>query len=313
MRVSTSMMYTDFTRNINRNSSKLQKYQNQLSTLNEYSKSSDNPIEFAKIINLTDQISQNKYFNETINDAISWSNSQDGALSNASDSFHRIRQLITSSATGTQGSEEMEANKKEIMSEIEGIVDALNTNFDGRYIFGGQNTKQAPFEVVKNDKGELVEIKYHGTDSKDGQVKTNLGREISKGVTIDLITDGNLFINEKGTDADPDNLSSFFNEVITAINDGDQDALSGPLLEKVSIHSENFVNVRSQIGTLSNRLSAAKDRNEMESLNLKQVLSNKQDVDIAEKYMNFSKELISYQASLSMGTKILQTSILDYV
>lgn len=319
MRVSNSTIYTEFNRNMANNLNRLRKYQDQLNSFAEYSKSSDNPLVFAKIINMNDSITQNENYNSTIGDSMAWGKTQDSALESATDSLHRIRQLIESSATGTQGSAEMGANKKEIISEIEGIVDSLNTNFDGRYIFGGKNTKTPPFEIVKDNDGDIVEVKYNGTKdvkNPDGTVTPkdgNLPRVIAKGVTVDLISDGRLFMKEEGTEADPENLSTFFTDVIKAINSDDKDKLSNELLAKVDVHTENFVNIRSRIGTVTNRFEAAKDRNENETINLKEVLSEKQDVDVVQKYMEFANQMVAYQASLSMGTKIMQTSILDYV
>ncbi|MBP1042014.1 flagellar hook-associated protein 3 [Vagococcus sp. BWB3-3] len=319
MRVSNSTTYREFNRNMAINQNRLQKYQNQLNSLTEYSKSSDNPLMFAKIININDSIAQNVNYNSTIGDSMAWGKTQDSALASATDSLHRIRQLIESSATGTQGKEEMLANKNEIISEIEGIVDSLNTNFDGRYIFGGKNTKTAPFEIVKDTDGNISEIKYHGTKDQigaDGSVIAkdgNLSREIATGVSVDLISDGRLFMNEEGTETDPENLSTFFSDIMTAINSDDKEALSGKLLAKIDVHTENFVNVRSRIGTVTNRFEAAKERNESENTNLKEVLSEKQDVDVIQKYMEYSNQMLAYQASLSMGTKIMQISILDYI
>ncbi|MFI3604783.1 flagellar hook-associated protein 3 FlgL [Vagococcus fluvialis] len=319
MRVSNSTIYTEFNRNMANNLNRLRKYQDQLNSFSEYSKSSDNPLVYAKIINMNDSIVQNEYYNSTIADSMAWGKTQDSALESATDSLHRIRQLIESSATGTQGNSELQANKKEIMSEIEGIVDSLNTNFDGRYIFGGKNTKTPPFEIVKDDKGDIVEVKYNGTKDKvnpDGTVTSqdgNLPRVIATGVTVDLISDGRLFMKEEGTADNPENLSTFFSDVIKAINSDDKDKLSNELLAKVDVHTENFVNIRSRIGTVTNRFEAAKDRNENETINLKEALSEKQDVDVVQKYMEFANQMVAYQASLSMGTKIMQTSILDYV
>lgn len=319
MRVSNSTIYTEFNRNMTSNLTRLKKYQEQLNTFSEYSKSSDNPLVFAKIINMNDSISQNENYKSTISDSVAWGKTQDAALDSATESLHRIRQLIESSANGTQGSTEMEANKKEIMSEIGGIVDSLNTNFDGRYIFGGKNTTTLPFEIVKDSNGDITEIKYNGTKDTieaDGSVTKNNGnlpRVIANGVTVDLISDGRLFLNEKGSGASPDNLSSFFSDVIKAVNSDDKEKLSGDLLKKIDSHTENFVNIRTQIGTTNNRLESAKERNEYETLNLKEALSEKQDVDVVQKYLEFSNQMMTYQASLSMGTKIMQTSILDYV
>jgi len=48
-------------------------------------------------------------------------------------------------------------------------------------------------------------------------------------------------------------------------------------------------------------------------LNLTETLSNKQDVDVAEKYMEYQNQMTAYQATLAMGTKIMQMTILDYI
>ena len=109
-----------------------------------------------------------------------------------------------------------------------------------------------------------------------------------------------------------DNLGSFFSEVLTALDADDTEKLSG-LLDRADQEIENVVSNRSKTGAIFNRLSATLERNDSENLNLKTLLSENQDIDLAEKYMQFTMEKSAYQASLSMGTKILQTSILDYL
>ena len=305
MRISNNITYSDFIRNLGTNASNVHKTLNQLSSLKEVSKSSENPLLISKIMNLTGSINQNATFGSTIKDSISWSKVQDSTLDNVSKSMLRIRSLIQSSANGTNGDDELKANKAEIEEEIEGIVEALNTNYDGRYILGGTSTTTPPFEIVKED-GEIVGIKYNGT-SKD------LPREIANGVSVDLLSDGSRLMKETGTESDPENLSTYFNDLLSALRNDDKEALGGKLLEAHDEYANHFVNVRSQIGALYNRLEAASDRNETEKLNLTETLSNKQDIDFVEKYMEFSNQMTAYQSTLAMGTKIMQLTILDYV
>lgn len=308
MRVTNTMVYKDFLRNLDTNMNKAQKYQNQLSSLEEISKSSDDPLLMSKILNLQSSISANENYASTIKDALSWSQTQDSALSSVTDSLQRIRTLIESSGTDSQGADELAANKSEIVSEIESMVDSLNTNFDGRYIFSGQKTQTRPFEVVKNTAGEVTGIQYNGSENAG-----SLEREVAKGVSIDMICDGKQILNESGTADVPDNLSTFFSDVLTALNNGDTAKLSGVLLEKADDYTENVVDLRTRIGATYNRLEATQERNTSEKTNLNEVLSNKQGIDLAEKYMEYSNQMVAYQASLAMGTKVLQTSILDYL
>ncbi|MGX7393789.1 flagellar hook-associated protein FlgL [Carnobacterium mobile] len=307
MRVTDSLMSQSFLRNLSTNTKNMQKYQEQLSSLKEVNRPSDDPLRVSKILDLNNTIVQNDQYKTTINDAVQWTNVQDSALSSATKSLQRIKTLIQSSANDTLSHSDRQANKAEIASEIHGVVDALNTNFGGRYVFSGMNTTERPFDVTTID-GEITGITYSGTKEGDG----NLSREIAPGVSIQLNTDGREFINEQGTAESPDNLGSFFKDVMHALNTDDTEKLSG-LLDRADKQIENVVSNRAKTGAVFNRLEATLERNDSEKLNLKSMLAENQDIDLAEKYMQFTMEKTAYQASLAMGTQILQTNILDYL
>ena len=304
MRVTTRLMSNSYLRNLNRQTSKVQKYQHQLSSLKEVSKPSDDPLTVSKIMDLNNSIVQNDYYQSTIEDAIDWTNVQDAALGQATNALGRIQNLIQSAANGTMSEEDRLAIKYNVEGEIEAFVDALNTNFGGRFVFGGQATTTQPFEVDRTDEGQIIGIKTpENTD--------NLEREVSPGVTVSLLTNGEKLVNN-----DDFNLNDFFGDVLKAL-DSDEPAelskLGGDYLDTADKAFNNMVDKRAEVGAVFNRLEAAKSRNETESLNLKSMLSNKEDIDLAEKFMEYSMEMIAYESSLQMGTRILQTNILNYL
>ncbi len=304
MRVSSNVTYNDFIKNLNRNAVKVQKTLNQLSSLQEVSQSSDNPLLVSKIINLNVSLGKNATYAQEIKDSISWSNTQDGALESVSSSMNRIRTLMQASGTATAGKEEVKANKNEIQQELRSVVVALNTNFDGRYVFAGQATDKAPYEVIEDDNGEVIGIQYNGTSD-------DLPREIADGVTVNLVTDGSKMMA-----AGEEKLDTFVEDLMAALNegeDGNKDQLSGSLMERIDKLSSNFVDNRTHIGAVANRLKAAEARNESEKLSMRQSLSERQDVDVAEKYMEYQNQMLAYKTTMAMGTQIMQTTILDYV
>ena len=304
MRVSSNVTYNDFIKNLNRNAVKVQKTLNQLSSLQEVSQSSDNPLLVSKIINLNVSLGKNATYAQEIKDSISWSNTQDGALESVSSSMNRIRTLMQASGTATAGKEEVKANKNEIQQELRSVVAALNTNFDGRYVFAGQATDKAPYEVIEDDNGEVIGIQYNGTSD-------DLPREIADGVTVNLVTDGSKMMA-----AGEEKLDTFVKELMAALNegeDGNKDQLSGSLMERIDKLSSNFIDNRTHIGAVANRLKAAEARNETEKLSMTQSLSERQDVDVAEKYMEYQNQMLAYKTTMAMGTQIMQTTILDYV
>ena len=301
MRVTTRLMSNSYLRNLNRQTSKVQKYQHQLSSLKEVSKPSDDPLTVSKIIDLNNSIIQNDYYQTTIDDAIDWTNVQDSALGQATNALGRIQTLIQSAATDTMAPEDRQAVKSNILGEMDSFMDSLNTNFGGRYVFSGQNTTTKPFDI-----DATAGLTYTSGNEK------NLPREVSPGVTVDLLTDGSKLLDVDGEDGVFE-IGTFFNKVLAAIDANDTEALSGSLLKNADEAFGNIVDKRAEVGAVFNRLEAAKSRNETESLNLKSMLSNKEDIDLAEKYMEYSMEMIAYESTLQMGTRILQTNILNYM
>ena len=305
--------------NINRSQGKLEKYNNQLSSMKEISKPSDDPLRASQIMNLNNSLIQNEEFSVTIADTTDWTNMQDSALENATNSLRRITTLIQSASTGTMSDSDRQAIKAEMETEISTMVDSLNTNFGGKYVFSGMNTTTKPFEISRDTAGAMTGIQYQGTvDETDANgnvvpVKADLSRTIATGVDVSLKTDGRQLMNEQGTLAEKDDLGIFLTDALKALDANDTEALSGKLLARSNAETENVVNMRTEIGAISNRLKSAQERNTSENINLKSTRSNKQDVDLAEKYMEFTMEQQAFQAALSMGTKILQTNILDYL
>ena len=319
MRITDRITSTNMIQSINRSQGKLEKYNNQLSSMKEISKPSDDPLRASQIMNLNNSLIQNEEFSVTIADTTDWTNMQDSALENATNSLRRITTLIQSASTGTMSDSDRQAVKAEMETEISTLVDSLNTNFGGKYVFSGMNTITKPFEIIRDAAGAMTGIQYQGTvDETDANgnvvpVKADLSRTIATGVDVSLKTDGRQLMNEQGTPAEKDDLGTFLTDALKTLDANDTEALSGKLLARSNVETENVVNMRTEIGAISNRLKSAQERNTSENINLKSIRSNKQDVDLAEKYMEFTMEQQAFQASLAMGTKILQTNILDYL
>ncbi len=306
MRISTNMVNADFLNNLATTTNKVQSTMNQLASLKEVNKASDNPLLVSKILDLNVSISQNSSYATTISDAKDWTATQDGALQLVEKSMNNIRNIVVDvNNSGTLTDSEFKAYRSELQQEIGTVVDAMNTNYDGRYIFGGSKTTEPPFEVMKDANGEVNGLKYNGDE-------TNLAREISNGVSINLLTNGNSVMNAQGAGKD---LGTFFNELVADLDKHDEASIAdlSKKLGEVDVFKNNIVNYNTRIGAIENRIDAAKDRNDSEKITLKNTLSTRQDVDIAQKYMEYQNQMLAYKSTLAMGTKIMQTTVLDYM
>ncbi len=305
MRITNSTLTGNYLRNLNRNLKQMQKYQNQLSTGKEISKPSDNPMLVARIMGLDSSVRMNEQYERNIDDALGWTDTADGAMNEMTSVVQRARELVVYGANGTLSSTDKLALRDEVVQLKEQMVQLLNTNYDGRYIFGGQKTTESPFSIDADNK-----MIYAGGKNIDGEGQ--LSREIAQGVTVQIEGDGSMITTAIG--AENEDFGALLDKVISALeNEEESKDLSGVLLGDMDAHLDNVIRFRSRMGAVYNRLEAAKERNASENLSMTELLSKSEDIDIAEKMMEFSMMSTVYQASLSTGAKILQPSLLDYI
>ncbi|MCL6459837.1 MAG: flagellar biosynthesis protein FlgL, partial [Gorillibacterium sp.] len=71
--------------------------------------------------------------------------------------------------------------------------------------------------------------------------------------------------------------------------------------------------VRADVGAKTNRIELAQDRLSDINVNLQTLQSKVEDVDVAGLITNMKTEENVYQSSLSVGAKLLQTSLIDFI
>ena len=299
MRITNSIMTKSYLNNLSKNLSSLAKLQEKGSTGKQVNRLSDDPITGNKIMNLRNNILENENYNKTIEQVLSWNNVQDTALQDATKSIRHIRDL-TIRAAKSQSQEERDAISGEVEQEVKALKDIFNTNYDGRYVFGNQRTKTPPFEFD----GDGI-LRY--TANQNGDNNNKIKREVGQGIEIELMTDGARLNGKK------DELGVFLNDLVKDIKNGEIDDLSNESIGKLDEHFDRLLGINTEIGAIDNRAESLKERNLTENISLKTMLSSKEDVDIVENYIESTLMSNVYQASLSIGAKILQPSLLDYL
>ncbi len=295
MRVTNSNIMTNYLHNLNRNLGSMQKFQNQLSTGKEITRPSDAPFLATRAMDLQTSIDCNDQYLRNIEDSIGWTKMTDSALGGMTDVLQRVRELTVYGANGTLAEDDMKVIAQEMGQNIEAMAQIGNTNYDGRYVLAGQETTEPPFSVSGN-------VIAYGGDAGE------LSRELSKNVTMTVSISGDR-IMDGGTESMGDTLKI----IMGRLESGNGEELSSDSLARIDEHIENLLSLRAEIGAKYNRLEAAESKNGAETLNMTELLSKTEDIDVAEKIMEFSMMENVYQASLATGARILQPSLLDYL
>jgi flagellar hook-associated protein 3 FlgL len=161
MRVTNKMLSNNFLRDMNVNIKNLSKLQQQMASGKEISRPSDDPFKISRSMQLHSDIDANKMYNDNIKDTINWLDTTDTSLGQAGDVLQRVRELLVSAGNATYDSNQKKAIKDEINQKVGQIAQIMNTNFDGRYLFGGTRGTTKPMESVINASTNNTDLVYH--------------------------------------------------------------------------------------------------------------------------------------------------------
>lgn len=330
MRITNQMMSKSFLKDLNRNQNYMKRINDQLTSGKEIRRPSDNPFKVARSMQLNSDINANTQYNENIKDTINWLDTTDTALEQLGNSLGRFRELMVSAGNAAYGSDEKRAIKDEMNEKVNEIAQILNTNFDGKYIFGGSKGSTKPIGTDKNiitgnnslhlsgNNGEVLNIDNLDEDVQNqiNMINKKLAVEVSQGVTMDYnvsATDILLFKDKNGVSINVMDLLKDITNNVASENPLDGVKITSENLKVMDETVSNLLRIRAEVGAKQNRMESAGSQNEDQNFNLTDILSQTEDIDLAQKNIEAAVAQNVYMASLQVSAKIIQPSLLDFL
>lgn len=305
MRITNNMLINNMSNYISSNLSRMDKYQSQMATGKKIQVPSDDPVVAARALKLRTNVAEIEQYQKNIKDAQSWLDLTDDALSKIGDIFHRARELAMEGATGTYSQTDMKNMSIEMGQLRTQLIQLGNATYAGRYIFSGFKTDK---KLLDDATGQF------NIDVMTLSNPENINFEIGIGDDINVnVLGGDLFNNAgDATNGMKGRLVSDFDDLVNGLFNGDHIAVQN-LVANLDTDMENLLRVRADVGARSNRLELAANRMESDSVNFTKLMSENEDVDMAETIMNLQNEQNVYRASLAGGAKIIQPTLLDFL
>ncbi|WP_210238528.1 flagellar hook-associated protein FlgL [Pseudalkalibacillus caeni] len=298
MRVTQQMLHNNTLNQLNRNLSRLNEAQEQVSTGRSINRPSDNPAGTNLALKLRSELAANEQYQQNADSALSWMEMTDGAMNQASNVLHRANELATQAANGTLSDQDREAISKEVDELREQLIDVSNTKFRGKYIFNGEKTDQIPFPTKGVSNAEISELD-----------NTSLQTQVSGAAAIEYsLSAKEVFIGNNGGE----NVFNVLETLSANLKNNDQSAISDSL-KKVEASVDQVLNAWTSLGARQERMEAASSRLKDANTNLQSLQSKTEDADIAEAVMKLKQEEAVYQASLSATARIIQPSLMDFL
>ena len=323
MRITNSSMIRSHMYDTQNNLTNMSKINQQISTGKVINTVSDDPYKAIRIMNMNNEIKYTEKYNSNIDEAVGWMNTTDGALESTGNLLNEIKETILKVGNGTYSQNEMKSLNADINEKIKQLADTLNSTYGGKYLFAGTNVDDAPLKVVENPDGS---VKLEFSKDKNGQTIPNtddLKADISSGINIDYNISVGEILNIKDGNGNTVNLLDEINNLSTLMNDianGDEqtaakakETLLNDTKGKIDTLFDHVVNERTSLGVRVSTAEKIKELNDEDILNIQDVLSKTQDTDVVEKFIELKSAEMIYQASIQVGAKLIQPTILDYI
>lgn len=151
--------------------------------------------------------------------------------------------------------------------------------------------------------GYEVQARYDDADNAEIQF------EIAPGVRIPVNLSGNKVF---GASTDDTNLYQLMNKLSDLLDAQDTAGISD-LLGDMDARLNTLLETRAELGAKINRVELANERLKDITLNLQTLQSKTEDADMAELITKVKTEENIYQASLSVGSRIIRPSLVDFL
>jgi len=301
VRITNNMLINNMINYIGNNLTRMNKYQSQLASGKKIQVPSDDPVVAARALKLRTDVAEIEQYQKNLKDAQSWLEITDSTISDMGDIFQRLIELGTASKDTTKNVNDLQSIAKEVEQLRTQLVNLSNATYAGRYIFSGYKTDKA---FMNPD----------GTFAIDVENSEMIYFEIGLGDSINInITGGDLF-NDGGTAA-TGGKGKFIEDIdkfIDALNAGDFTVLD-TINDLFTDDLDNILRVRADVGARVNRLELTANRMQNDKLNFTKLMSDNENVDMAEVIMNLKNEENVYRTALAGGARIIMPSLVDFL
>ncbi len=310
MRVTNSMLLSNYLKNLNRNLDSVGDMQQQMATGKRINKISDDPIGAISVMQMRAKLYKTEQYSKNVDKALSWLDETESSVLELNEVLKSAYDTAVAQSSGTMNAQSKAAAAELIKQLRDHVVSIGNSKSGDKYIFGGYNVTNAPFEVDAS--GNIL---YNGIDLTNdsdpaliAMAEDSVSYSVGFNITLDISINGaKLF----GTGEN--NIYTILDDFYQALeSDASTDEL-GVFITKIQNAQSSVLAVDSEIGGKTNRLELIQSRFEDDVLTYTERKSKLEDVDEAEAIMNYKMAETVYEASLQIGSQIVQLSLVDFL
>ncbi|TVR14855.1 MAG: flagellar hook-associated protein 3 [Planctomycetota bacterium] len=292
----TSMMVTRNVLGANQaNLNRVASLQHQLATGKRLAQLSDDPISGRRAMTFRVQYNEMDRYLANIDKTLAFQQASESAVTGMVDIAEEAKALALKATNGSEDAASRSAMARTMDGLLQRMVDLGNATHDGRYIFAGTAVFDKPFDLTADGNGVL----YQG-DQDDFQVS------ISKGNRATVNLNGAKVFQQ-----DHDVFKALI-DVRNAMAANDPEAVEEHLAALDGVHA-HLGDTLGALGSSIRRVELTQQQIEAQKVNLSELISKEEDVDLAETISRLQMAETTLEAGLNAGARVLRPTLLDYI
>ncbi|MFZ1082054.1 MAG: flagellar hook-associated protein FlgL [Candidatus Kryptoniota bacterium] len=294
MRITENQLASDLLYSLNQSQQSIDNVQQQISTGKIVNTPSDDPALAQRLMLLQDGVDQNNAYTQNVQYATSFLTQQSSALSSAVNLMTNVKTMLLSAAND-QSPQDLQDYGTQLKQDINQLLDLANTNYGGKYIFGGTQTTSQPFFM--NPNGTEVSVNPNGVN---GALKLDVGFQINSQYNI--------------TGQEAFNGNQMFSDLISIENElNDGTVPSQADIQTVDNDLNSLTNTNAKAGAMINEFQLMQTQLSSQTQSLQTTQSNLGDTDMAAATIKLQEQQTALQAALETGSQVVQLSLANYL
>jgi flagellar hook-associated protein 3 FlgL len=281
---------------MDKNLQRMNSLQEKVASGKQFQNASDNPQAAAAALTLRSSLQASQAYLDTVQVTESWLAINDHSLRQMSELGTRAIQLALQGLPDTLGANERAGIAAEIDEMIDQAVDVANTEHLGSYIYAGFSTTTKPFE--RDDSGATTIVTYLPADSSPIQ------RAIGPGQWVTVNVDGDAA------------FTPLFQALVAARDalNGDNPAALLAAADSLQSATDGIGIVLTANGSRQRQVKTTGAQLEKTHIEIKSLLSQKEDANLAEAISSLRYQETVYQTVLEVGNRaVAAMSLFDYL
>lgn len=301
MRVTHKQMADAVTYNLFKQAERLLKLQETVSSQKRINRPSDDPIGMGKVMDYRKILSSVEQYNTNIIRGRTRLDVAETALAEVYELLNSAKNIAIDQSAGVLNTRSDAA--EHVKSIYDQVLALANTKVNANYLFAGHQTDTTPF---------TRDSSYNATYNGDsGDIRLIIGEDVD----ISINADGNETFTGSGVTGGV-NIFDTLRDLINGLENADTAAGTTQISNQITplqTAIDQIQDVRARGATTAVRLETTEEQLARYKLNIEDMLSSVEDVDLAKAIVDLQLQETTYQTALQTAATVFQPSLIDFM